>query len=246
MKKILLTIALISVFLVPALQAQGGTIRGVVPDPDGGKVRVWGSVHFTHNQAAKISYSISANLHLLRHGAPITGAIVRVQGTQLDDEGDGNYRKFILTTKFGLGDIVKLDVELPRVFPLRTVDPLYSGLVKMAEYRIGNTIEWIFPIHNQVIDLSAYPTGIPVRWDFTGTPGRVHLIVNIVGALIFTTEVSGERTTIPAGILRPGTGYNFLMIDENHNFTVNSSFSPRSSISFTMDSIILAFTQSAK
>jgi hypothetical protein len=250
MKKIAVLFAMISVFLAPVLLAQAKTIRRVVPDPDpdGGKILVWGSVSFMDDIASKRKF-LTAHIHLEKYGYgnPLTGAIVRIQDTALIDQGDGSYRVTVSNPKCGLGDVLQLSVDFSRMPLFRIGDPPYRGRMKLAEYRIGNTIEWIFPTHNQVLDLSAYPSGVPVRWNFTGPLAHAYMHIKILGKpFIYTADVPGGEVWIPTGILEPRNLYFFQMIDENHKFDVSSEFSPRSSIKFGMDSLIHVRTQAAK
>jgi hypothetical protein len=250
MKKTIVFVALISLFLVPALPARGTTIKRVVPDPDPdkGKILVWGSVSFTDDMAIKRKY-LYAHIHLEKYGSesPLTGVIVRLQDTALIDQGDGSYKGTVFTPTCGLGDPVHLSVDFSRIPLSRIGDSPYRGRMKLATYRIENTIEWIFPTHNQVIDLSAYPSGVPVRWNFTGPLAHAYMLIKILGApLVYSADVLGAELTIPAGTLQPRHLYIFQMIDENYKFVVDSAFSPRSSIRFGLDSVINVRTQAAK
>lgn len=243
MKRAFWATSLVLFILFPALMAQGTPIKGLDPVPATPKIRVWGSVSYGPDVSGKV-FNVSALVKLSRSWTPITGVIVRIQDTVLDDQGDGSYRGHIWHCKFGLGDKLSLSVEFPRRSPLGGVSTMYAGRVKMAEIAISNTVEWRFPVQDQVIDLSSYPSGVPVRWNFTGTLGdNPHFMLKCEHSAVFSINVSGAELTIPAGTMLPGKRYLFRLIDEYHYFKVSSAFDPSSSVKFGLSSIIYARTE---
>ncbi len=244
MKKAFLATGLLLFILFPALIAQGTPIKRLDPVPATPKIRVRGSVSYGPDVSGK-SFNVSALIHLTRSWTPVTGVIVRIQDTKLDDQGDGSYRGHIWHYKRGLGDTLSLSVEFPRSSPPGAVPTIYAGRMKMAEITITNTVEWLFPLQDQVIDLSAYPSGVPVRWNFTGTLGDdAHFMLKCEHRAIFAIDVSGAELTIPAGTMLPGKLYLFHVIDENHYFKVSDAFDPSSSVKFGLSSLVHARTQS--
>lgn len=245
MKKACWATALLSIILLPALMAQGSPGKGPVPISSVAKICAWGSVSYSLDLAGRTS-TVAAQVRLQRSGRPVTGVIVRIQDTALEDMGDGSYRGQIWHYKRTLGDTLTLSADFSRLPPLSSVPGPYSGRMKLAEFTIANTVEWIFPVHDQVIDLSAFPSGVPVRWNFTGVPGdNAHLLLKTDFHTVFAQNVSGEELTIPAGTMLPGKHYLFLLIDETHYFKVSTAFDPSSIIRFHYGSIIAARTQSA-
>jgi hypothetical protein len=246
MKKLLLASALILIFLFPSLTAQGTPVKRLEPVAAAVKIRVWGSAGYDEFLSGKAE-TVFALIHLQRAGIPITGAIVTIQDTVLEDQGDGSYRGHIWHTHLGLGDKLTLSADFSRISPLHHGPVPFSGRTKVAEFTIGNTIRWIFPIPNQVIDLSAYPAGVPVRWDFTGTPGdNAQLMLKCDHVWVLRENVTGEELTVPAGIMQPGKLYHFMIADVNNYFKVSSSFDSSSSIKFELTSRFDASTQGAK
>lgn len=244
MKKAFWATGLLLFILFPALMAQGTPIKRLDPVPVTPKIRVWGSVGYDPDISGN-TFNVFALIHLARSGTPITGVIVRIQDTTLDDQGDGSYRGHIWHTKRGLGDTLSLSVEFPRSSPPGAVPTKYAGRMKMAEITITNTVEWLFPIQDQVIDLAAYPSGVPVRWNFTGTLGdNAHFMLKCEHRAVFFINVSGAELTIPAGTMLPGKLYLFHMIDEHHYFKVSDAFDPSSSVKFGLGSIVYARTRS--
>jgi hypothetical protein len=78
---------------------------------------------------------------------------------------------------------------------------------------VANIIEWVFPAPGEVIDLAAYPSLIPLRWNFTGTPARTQLSIldTATRVRVFTTFIDNEEIKIPASTLQPGKEYDFSM-----------------------------------
>lgn len=243
MKKTCWATGLALFFLLPALLAQGTPIKRLDLVPATPKIRVWGSVTYGPDVSGK-SFNVFALVHLARSRAPVTGVIVRIEDTTLEDQGDGSYRGHIWHYKRGLGDTLNLSAEFPRRFPLGAVSTMYTGRIKMAEIAISNTVEWLFPVQDQVIDLSAFPAGVPVRWNFTGTLGaNSHFMLKCEHSAVFAKSVTGAELTIPAGTMLPGKLYLFHLIDEHHYFKVSGAFDPSSSVKFSLSSIVHARTQ---
>ena len=245
MKKTFWATGLLLFILFPALVAQGAPIKKLDPVPATPKIRVRGLVHYGPDVSGK-SFNVSALIHLTRSGTPLTGVIVRIQDTTLDDQGDGSYRGHIWHYKRGLGDTLSLSVEFPRSSIPGAVPTMYAGRMKMAEITITNTVEWLSPVQDQVIDLPAYPSGVPVRWNFTGTLGAdAQFSLKCDHRTVFSINVSGAELTIPAGTMLPGKLYLFYLGDEYHYFKVSDAFDPSSSVKFGLSSIVHARTQSA-
>ena len=245
MKKTFWATGLLLFILFPALMAQGAPIKKLDPVPATPKIRVRGLVHYGPDVSGK-SFNVSALIHLTRSGTPLTGVIVRIQDTTLDDQGDGSYRGHIWHYKRGLGDTLSLSVEFPRSSIPGAVPTMYAGRMKMAEITITNTVEWLSPVQDQVIDLPAYPSGVPVRWNFTGTLGAdAQFSLKCDHRTVFSINVSGAELTIPAGTMLPGKLYLFYLGDEYHYFKVSDAFDPSSSVKFGLSSIVHARTQSA-
>jgi len=244
MKKAFWATGLILFILFPALMAQGTPIKRLDPVPATPKIRVRGSVQYGPDVSGN-SFNVFALIQLTRSWTPVTGVIVRIQDTILDDQGDGSYRGHIWHYKRGLGDTLSLSVEFPRRPPLGSVSTIYAGRMKMAEITITNTVEWLFPVQDQVIDLSAYPSGVPVRWNFTGTLGDApYFLLKCEHSLVSSINVSGAELTIPAGTMLPGKRYLFLLVDQYHYFKVSDAFDPSSSVKFGLSSLVHARTQS--
>jgi len=244
MKKIILAFVMISFFLVPALLAQGKTLTG--PDPDSGKIWVWGGVNYKmSNQWFRDDLSVQ--IWLQYRGEPLNGAIVRIGDTILPDRGRGRYFKMLIDVKYRVGDRLDLSLEFPEASSRLGSAPPFTGRRKMASYAIENTIQWLLPAASQVIDLPAYArTGIPFRWNYTGTPVTGVLSIEEGMTRVYTKSVTGEELIVPVGALQPGKAYASSLKDEKHYFRVNDLFSPRSEIEFIVSCVSLFSTAPAK
>ncbi|MCU0236505.1 MAG: hypothetical protein MUC72_05405 [Acidobacteria bacterium] len=244
MKKFILAIALISLSMVPALQAQGKTITGV--DPDGGKIKVWGFVRYNMNNQW-FRNDLSVQVWLSYRGEPLNGAVVRIGDNILPDRGRGCYSKLLIDVKYRVGDRLDFSLEFPEASARLGSAPPFTGRRKMAAYTIENTIQWLLPAASQVIDLPAYArTGIPFRWNHTGTPATGALSIEEEGIRVYTKSVTGEELVVPVGALQPGKAYASCLKDEKHYFRVDGLFSPRSEIEFIVSCVSLFSTAPAK
>ncbi len=117
----------------------------------------------------------------------------------------------------------------------------------MASYTIENTIQWLLPAASQVIDLPVYArTGIPFRWNHTGTPATSVLSIEQGMTRVYRKSVTGEEHIVPIGALQPGKAYASALNDEKHYFRMNDLFSPRSEIEFSVTCVSLFSTAPAK
>jgi len=199
MKKIIVTIAMISLFVVPVLLAQGKGISPVVPGSD--KITVVGGTVFYAG-----SPYLSINVHLTKMGVPVLHGKVRMNGILLRESTGGFYAGAIPTPyKVALGEEQVFTIAQARV--PRTITP---EQVVLATYRVDNLIQWVSPTPGQVIDLAAIPLGeLPCRWKYTGTPvmARLRVVETASRTEVFSRKTDGEELTIPTVTLRPGKTY---------------------------------------
>jgi len=238
MKKILVIIAMISVFLVPALLAQGKTITPPYLIKD--KIKVLGFVNLSRRSELKIHpYELGAGITLYYKGYRITPEgvkevpIVRMNDKALRMISGGGYNdSLVCGPDFGLGDMINLSIEFPSHALPPPGTPPYSGLMKLASLRIENTIEMVYPTNGQGIDLAAHSLGIRMRWNFTGTAAVTKMTIKDSGSgiTVFSREGVGEEITVPAGILQPGKSYGLSVQDKGHFFSISNLFSSSSSI----------------
>ena len=244
MKKIIVALAMISLFLVPALLAQGMPIKAL--DPDGGKIKVWGFVIYDMRNYW-FPDGLYVTIYLQYMGEPLNGGVIRIGDKTLPERGRGTYSTRLPDVKCRVGDRLELSLEFPRAFiPLGSAPP-FTGRKKLASYTIENTIQWLLPAASQVIDLPAYArTGIPFRWNYTGTPATGVLSISEGMTRVFQKSVTGEELLVPVGVLQPGKSYASSLKDEKHYFRVDDLFSPRSEIEFSVTCVSLFSTAPAK
>jgi len=242
MKNILLVMAIISLFLAPALMAQGKTDPHIYAVTE--KIEVLGAFnsiraidpknHSLH-LAGGISLYYKGHLILPAHGEepPVVTVppIVRMNDKILRMNSDGSYHGSLIVRDFRLGYMINLSIDFHS--PLDT--PPYKGLIKLASCRIENTIELLFPVEGQVIDLALFPGGVPMRWNFTGTPAITWMRISdsASGIEIFSRDGVGRAITVPVGVLQPGKQYKFY-VGESRFFSISSLFSPSSSIELSI------------
>ena len=199
MKKFIMAIAMITLFLVPALLAQGKGISPVVPGSD--KITVVGGTVYYEG-----SPYLSINVHLTKSGVPVLHGKVRMNGILLRESTGGYYAGAIPTPyKVALGE--EQVFTIAQVLALRTIAP---EQVVLATYRVDNLIHWLSPTPGQVIDLAALPLGaLPCRWKYTGTPvmARLRVVETASRTEVFSRMTDGEELTIPTVTLRPGKTY---------------------------------------
>jgi len=204
MKKIVFSIGLLLLFMIPALKGMGEIITPAVPDAD--KIKIIGGTIFFDNRPY-----LNINAHLTRLGTPLLGAKIRMNGVELRGSSGGFYAGAISPYKPNLGDEFVFYIEMPARLPSGGVSPRRE-MVVLASYRIDNLFIWISPTHGQVIDLAAYPLGeIPVRYKFTGThvPFQLRITDQVTHAEIISRIIDSEGYTIPTAALRPGKTYVF-------------------------------------
>jgi hypothetical protein len=210
MKKILITITMISVFMVPALLAQGKGITPIVPGSD--KLKITGVMGFM--QTKYLGMVIKLNCM----GRPVLNANVWLNNWPLENRGGGEFRVTVDKYTARVGDKLELAVELPRE-RLLLVKPPFEGRQVLASLVIDNIIEWVFPMPGQVIDLSSYSMGfISCRWNFTGTPVRVFFeLFNTADPdrIIFSRTIEAEAVNVPLSVVTPGNEYRMTVDDDS-------------------------------
>ena len=200
MKKIIVAIAMIPLFLAPALLAQGKIITPVVPGAD--KITFIGGTMY---YAGSPYLSISA--HLTKGGVPVLHGKVRMNGILLRESSDGFYAGSIPTP-------FHAEIGQEQVFtiaPALVSRTITSEQVVLATYRVDNLIQWLSPTPGQVIDLAAYPLGeLPCRWNYRGRPvmARLRVVDTATRAEVFSRMTDGEELTIPTAALSPGKTYS--------------------------------------
>jgi len=244
MKKIIVAIAMIPLFLVPALMAQGTSIKAL--DPDGGKIRVWGFVIYDQRNYW-LHDGLYVTIFLQYRGEPLNSAIVRIGEKTVPERGRGSYSTRVADVKYRVGDRLDLSLEFPEASARLGSTPPFTGRRKMASYTIENTIQWLLPAASQVIDLTAFArTGIQFRWNYTGTPATGTLFIWEDMTRVYEKSVTGEELIVPVGVLQPGKAYSSSLKDEKHHFRVNDLFSPHSDIEFAVTCVSLFSTAPAK
>ncbi len=240
MNKFILAIAMISLLVVPALQAQGKTLTPFVPGAD--KVKIQGVVYFSMGLKALI-----ASFSLTFRDNPVLGAEVSLNETKLTElGGPGHYYGSVRPYDIRIGNELQVWVKLPTRMPGSIVTPPFEGKQKLASYVVDNILEWGFPTPGQVINLAAYPAGeIPFRWDFSGPPIASQLIINDAasGSRIIYRMVETEGIAIPVVSLQPGKSYEFILTSVfawcgiMGRFKMSKLAAPGAGISFRYDGI---------
>ena len=255
MKKISAAMAIISLFLAPALMAQGKTDPHIYAVTE--KIEVLGAFnsiraidpknHSLH-LAGGISLYYKGHLILPAHGEepPVVTVppIVRMNDKILRMNSDGSYHGSLIARDFGLGYMINLSIDFHG--PLDS--PPYKGLIKLASCRIENTIELSFPVEGQVIDLALFPGGVPMSWNFTGTPAVIWMRISdsASGIEIFSRDGVGRTITVPAGVLQPGKQYRFCVGERGRFFSISKLFSSSSSIELSVYECCSFTTKPAK
>jgi hypothetical protein len=204
MKKIFLAIAMIPLFLAPALLAQGKTITPFGPGAD--KIKITGGTIY---YAASPYLSIYVNL--TRRGAPVLNAKVRLNKTLLREGSGGFYSgAFFTPYNIAIGHEHVFTIEPPLLSPAPPLGTFPPDRAELATYRVDKLIQWVSPTPGQVIHLSAHTLSIRLRWKFTGTPVRVRIAVSdsATRAEVFSGMTAAEEIALPAGVLQPGKTYS--------------------------------------
>ena len=203
MKKTIIVIAMISLFLAPTLMAQGKPIPPFRPGADRIKI-TGGTIYY----AGSPYLSIYANL--TRGGAPVLHAKVRLNKTLLREGSGGFYSgAFFTPYNIAIGDVHVFTIEPPALSPGPPPGTFPAERAELATYRVANLIQWVSPTEGQVIHLSAHTLSIRLRWKFTGTPVRVRIVVSdsATRAEIFSGMTASEEIALPAGVVQPGKTY---------------------------------------
>lgn len=203
MKKTIVVIAMIPLFLTPALLAQGKTITPFVPGAN--KIKITGGTIY---YAASPYLSIYVNLS--RMGAPVLHAKVRLNKTLLREGSGGFYAGAFFTPYIiALGHEHVFTVESPGLAPGPPLGTFHDERIVLAEYRVDNLIQWVSPTPGQVIDLAEHAAGIRLRWKFAGTPVKVRITVDDTAARteVFSSVTTAEELSLPAAVLQPGKTY---------------------------------------
>jgi hypothetical protein len=203
MKKIVVAIVMIPLFLAPALLAQGKTIPPFRPGADRIKI-TGGTIYY----AASPYLSIYVNLS--RMGTPVLHAKVRLNKTLLREGSGGFYSgAFFTPYNIALGQEHVFTIESPGLAPGPPLGTLRDERIVLAEYRVDNLIQWVSPTPGQVIDLAEHALGVSLRWKFAGTPVKVRVSISDTAtrAEVFSRVTNGEELTLPAAVLQPGKTY---------------------------------------
>jgi hypothetical protein len=203
MNKIIVAIAMISLFLVPALLAQGKTFPPF--GPGAGRIKITGGTIY---YAASPYLSVYVNL--TRGGAPLLHAKVRLNKTLLREGSGGFYSgAFFTPYNIALGDEHVFTIEPAVLAPAPPLGTFPAERTVLASYRVDKLIQWLSPTPGQVIHLSAHTLSIRLRWKFTGTPVRVRIAVSdsATRTEVFSGMTTGEELSLPAAVLQPGKTY---------------------------------------
>jgi len=228
--------------LAASLPAQERGLPTLVPAENQVKITGWA------NYYGNADY-ISVSVRLTWKARPLSGVIVRLNEAVITDRGGGEYVGALTPYVVRLGADLAFSLEFPKSVTPLLHRPPFAGRVTLATYRIANIVEWVFPVPKQVINLSAFPALLTLRWNFTGAPATTEIFIKDreTNDKVFSRHLAAESVAIPTKTLRPGKEYVFGVwaFDAIDKFKNTRAAAPGSEVVWYFNDTFLFSTQDA-
>lgn len=228
--------------LAASLPAQERSLPTPIPSDERIQISGWA------NYYGNADY-ISVTARLAWKGRPLSGVIVRLNEAVITDRGGGEYVGALTPYVVRLGADLAFSVEFAKPATPMLRKPPFAGRVTLATYRIANIVEWVFPVPKQVINLSAFPALLTLRWNFTGAPATTEIFIKdrATNTKVFSRHLAAESVTIPTKTLSPGKEYVFgaWAFDPIDRFKITRAAAPGSDVVWYFNDTFLFSTQGA-
>jgi hypothetical protein len=226
MTRLLCAAALILCLLTPPLI--GSPQKGpFLPGAD--KILITGHAQF-------LGY-LNAHLTLKRQGLPLPGQRIFLDTLLLTDQGSGIYTggtPYAYDVGGNKTVVIKLDPKEPLPGFHRP-----AGEVILGRYAIKNIIQWVYPLPNAVLGISApapLAKSVRFRWNYTGAILNTQVTLKdfTTNTVLLTRTLVAESIDIPPGTFVRGHKYRFDLevVGPMGQFKLTDLAAPGSKIDF--------------